>query len=164
MDGTHTANTKKYKIEGRRISSARVQKLRNYEFPPRVWLLKESNRSPLHETTFRPFFYFFIFFVVSSFCHFKRRRHRRPTANRCRRSLENFCFSFLLWKLFGNSLILGVIYLLATAAAANVSIGRLLYSNETTVYVQGGIELAREKFHEPLFLSNRFRIRKESKR
>jgi hypothetical protein len=70
----------------------------------------------------------------------------------------------LLWKLFGNSLILGVIYLLATAAAANVSIGRLLYSNETTVYVQGGIELAREKFHEPLFLSNRFRIRKESKR
>jgi hypothetical protein len=97
MDGTHTANTKKYKIEGRRISSARVQKLRNYEFPPRVWLLKESNRSPLHETTFRPFF-LFIYFFFSSFCHFKRRRHRRRrhTANRCRRSLENFCFSFLL--------------------------------------------------------------------
>lgn len=115
MDGTHTANTKKYKIEGRRISSARVQKLRNYEFPPRVWLLKESNRSPLHETTFRPFFLFIYFFCCFFFLSFQTPPpppsppHRQPLSPLIGEFLFFFFALKVIWQFshFGRHIFIG---------------------------------------------------------
>lgn len=79
--------------EGRSALCSPVQKqLRNYEFPPRVWLLKESNRSPLDTQLFCPFSSSSFYFdrEKKKYSHRRRRHqcHRRP--NRAHRSLENF--------------------------------------------------------------------------
>ena len=67
------------------------KQLRNYEFPPRVWLLKESNRSPLDTQLFALFLLLRFILTEREKKNSHRRRHqchRRP--NRAHRSLENY--------------------------------------------------------------------------
>ena len=67
------------------------KQLLNYEFPTRVWLLKESNRSPLDTQLFALFLLLRFILTEREKKNSHRRRHqchRRP--NRAHRSLENF--------------------------------------------------------------------------